>query len=585
MFNSPIVPRLFVAITIAVVAGCFNSTERTARETVARARSSAALELGGTSLPVLDGRSNTVLVSPEVRECAQVDLAYGILPEAKELAPGTFVFGVTMEDAHGAAILAESFEAGIDSGRSALGSWRHKKRLYSDLGPAVSALRLSIDYDGPWNGSEKLAPEDLAFWAAPTIQAAQGKPWTNLILISLDTLRNDHLGYMGYARNTSPNIDAFARTGVHFRTCITQSPWTLPAHYSMLTGLLPTNHGAVKPIPAAITSGTHGLLTLSVLLEQEGYHTVAFTAGGYMSDAFGFQVGFDSYEVTSRSPENEGSDIEENMSKTLAWLRNGPSTPFFLFFHTYEVHYPYQDTRFLQEHESEDLTVAERRTLLYDGDIARTDMYVGELLRAVDELGLAESTLVVITSDHGEDLSGDRLPEDADFHSGHGYELYDRAILVPWVMRGPGLPANPEGIPYQVRQIDMFPTLAELLGIPLASAVDGRSCAGMIFGHDQFHRPAISEAMAYGPHQRSVRYDKSKFIYASATGKVSEHNVGQIPPMQFYDLERDPSEKDNLLQGTSEAYDSSLGVTRDEGPVPDIPEDVQEQLKNLGYIE
>ena len=151
-----------------------------------------------------------------------------------------------------------------------------------------------------------------------------------IILISLDTLRADHLGCYGYQRNTSPSIDAFARESIVFENAVVQSPWTLPSHMSIMTSLYPSFHGVTNKSSRLADEHT----TLAELLQESGYQTAAFTDGGLVSGEFGFNQGFDVYE-------DEWIGIANILPKAEKWLDNNASKPFFLFIHCYDIHEPY----------------------------------------------------------------------------------------------------------------------------------------------------------------------------------------------------------------------------------------------------
>ena len=153
-----------------------------------------------------------------------------------------------------------------------------------------------------------------------------------IILISLDTLRADHLGVYGYHLNTSPNIDALAKESIVFENAVVQSPWTLPSHMSIMTSLYPSFHGLVDK--DSLTPLDDGHLTLAELLKKGGYKTVAFTDGGFVRGAFGFNRGFDIYD-------DQGGGIKKILPKVKKYLDTSKSEPFFLFIHCYDIHSPY----------------------------------------------------------------------------------------------------------------------------------------------------------------------------------------------------------------------------------------------------
>ena len=162
------------------------------------------------------------------------------------------------------------------------------------------------------------------------ISLTQAKPPHGIILISFDTLRADSLGIYGYHRNTSPFIDAFAQESIVFENAIAQAPWTLPSHMSIMTSLYPISHGVVETNLRLADEQ----VTLAELLRAGGYQTAAFTSGGPMSEVYGFDQGFDTYD-------HKWITIEQLLPKVKKWLETNKENPFFLFIHSFDIHYPY----------------------------------------------------------------------------------------------------------------------------------------------------------------------------------------------------------------------------------------------------
>ncbi len=331
----------------------------------------------------------------------------------------------------------------------------------------------------------------------------------NVVLISIDTLRADHLSLYGYPRQTTPNIDRWARRrGVTFEQVVAAAPWTLPAHISMLSGLNPLNHGVNHKRSAPLS-----LRLLAETLRDAGYATVAITGGGFLHPRFGFAQGFDRYRYAfgTAKPENR---LTSSLEEALEWLpRLAERRPFLLFFHTYEVHDPYRARQpyFRQfggpegmekvevvpeplPERADDGWMARRQFVhrldskerplnfaadsdlvqtFYDSGLAYTDAAIGRLLERLDQLGLSESTVVVLTSDHGEALG-------EHSSAGHG-NLYDDNLMVPLVIATPNLERGSARVERQVRQIDLAPTLIELAGLELPPA-DGRSLVPLLMG-------------------------------------------------------------------------------------------------------
>ena len=177
-----------------------------------------------------------------------------------------------------------------------------------------------------------LTPEDLMFWQEPKLRPKQLSDRPNVILISLDTLRIDHLHHMGYRRETSSNLDSLAKQGTFFTQCISQAPWTTPSHFSIFTSMYPSSHKGNRPIQVTTRFLSSRARTMAEILDDSGYVTAAFTGSGSISAQFGFYRGFDSYNETSR-PET-GSDIDGILAKSIPWLQNHADRSCFLFLNT-----------------------------------------------------------------------------------------------------------------------------------------------------------------------------------------------------------------------------------------------------------
>ncbi len=345
---------------------------------------------------------------------------------------------------------------------------------------------------------------------------AARRPPPNVVLVVLDTLRADRLSGYGYHRPTTPRLDAWAATrAVLFENVIASAPWTLPSHLSMFTGLDAVSHGANNDEPCA-----ESLVTLAELLRDAGYRTQAVTGGGYLAPAYGLMQGFDGVRYPwgpQLAPDQAGDDIVAGMERAVAWLAAADDRPFFLLFHTYEVHSPYRPrephfSRFhggppagdapLVETTPKDLDPATgyqsagwvrarvagpepgyrrlpREELpllqdLYDSEVAFADLQVGRLLDRLRDLGLEDRTVVVVTSDHGEALGEHGL-------AGH-QSLQECELRVPLMIAAPsGLGAG-RRVPTQVRLVDLAPTVLDLVGLEPLSGVDGRSLVPVLEG-------------------------------------------------------------------------------------------------------
>lgn len=431
--------------------------------------------------------------------------------------------------------LAQDFETILNAGGSGQGRW-HDAEIPCRGARTPSAIEFSatLEAETPLRGT--------VVWSNPAILREDARDErSNVILISLDTLRPDHLSAYGYHRPTSPQLDRIASDGVVFETVVATAPWTLPSHVSMLSGIGAVRHG--------INHGTPKFRVplVSSLLADSGYATVAITAGGYLNPHYGFAAGFDQYHAWPGTAGSE-DEMREGMDDLLAWLEDHADERFFAFFHTYEIHSPYRPRApyFRQWCRAEDRgfdgTVAvhvagydaeaghlgmnaaevrdntgtaaplrdEQLQLLvdcYDAGIAYADAQLARLFDHLETAGLFDETVVVVTSDHGEALG-----EHGFFDHGR---LYDPEILVPLIIRAPGYEASAGShVSSQVRLVDIVPTMLDLAGVEHDLSLDGISLAPFLRG-DQAEVPA--EAWSYTPktnHGVSVRTaDGRKLIF------------------------------------------------------------------------
>jgi arylsulfatase A-like enzyme len=362
----------------------------------------------------------------------------------------------------------------------------------------------------------------------------EARPTGRFILISLDTLRADHLGAYGYERPTSPFLDSLTARGTLFENAVVQLPGTLPSHMSIFTGLYPPEHG-VYPEKALAPE----IRTLPEVLRAEGFRTGGHTEGGYVAGRYGFARGFDEWSDESPMVEGPGGLVKSRdaVKRTfrlgLEFLRKARDREaFFLFLHTYSIHDPYDPpegyrSRFWPgpppEHafppNGADLAAFNRgeRTLapravdyyraLYDAQIRYTDDVLRDFFRGLDGLGLADSVTVVVTSDHGEEFleHGELVHE----------QVYPECLHVPLVVLRPG---QREGrrVGALVQSIDIAPTLFELAGIPPARRppVSGRSLVPLLRGE-----PGTGEREAYA----EAFLTRDRALYRQSEGRLVQY--------------------------------------------------------------
>ena len=416
----------------------------------------------------------------------------------------------------------------------------------------------------------------------------------NLIVISIDTLRADHLSCYGYNRNTTPNIDRFARDGVRFANTIVQAPWTLPSHMSLLTGLYPSSHGVVEP--SNKLKDEH--LTLAEILQNAGYETTAFTNSGYLSLRFGYQ-GFDDFD---ESYGYKGlSEVETIYSMAVNWLKKSHSRPFFLFLHTYQVHAPYDPPPTYDIYSDKNyqgivevsgnnsnyyggikpkMTIEDYQYVIdkYDGEIYYTDHFLGKLFKKLRDLGLYDKSIIVLTSDHGENFL------DHSVYNIDHKELYDEIVKVPLIIKASTFPKN-QVIDIQVESIDIMPTVLERLGISIPNMIDGESLVELLKKRSYDNVFAFSESVLPSRREyKMIRTNNWKLLLRFQN------------ELELFDLKSDPKEQHNLFAEKTEIAESlheklSTWVNKQEEKSKvfstdkvQLDDELKKKLKALGYI-
>ncbi|MEW5979522.1 MAG: sulfatase-like hydrolase/transferase [Acidobacteriota bacterium] len=437
---------------------------------------------------------------------------------------------------------------------------------------------------GPWTGgltlillfclmslacSSKPASKQTASAPAPPKRNA------SVLLITLDTLRADHLGCYGRKGAVSPNIDALAQQGVRFARAFVQVPLTTPSHASILTGSYPQVHklrdngGFIldKSIP-----------TLASVTKQAGLDTAAFVGAAVLHHQYGLNRGFGTYADDMRSSAKEGllpgvvAEVRADVvtERALAWLRNrngSKSGNFFLWVHYYDPHFPYDPPEPFASRFSKDQ---------YAGEIAFTDEQVGRLLKGLSDLGLREKTLVVLMADHGEGL-GDH----GEFT--HGVFLYDATMHVPLIMAGPDLPAGVT-IEQQVRSIDVMPTALDYLGLSPGAQVQGQSLLPSLL-----ERQSVPARFAY----METLYPKTSHGWSELRAiRTDDWKLIVAPTPELYDLQTDASEQRNVRQEhLSKAEELEKHVWEIAGPRESlgrlerepVSDQTMRELQSLGY--
>ncbi len=430
--------------------------------------------------------------------------------------------------------------------------------------------------------------------------------YDNLVLVTIDTLRADHLGLYGYRRPTSPFLDQLGREGVVFWQAIASSSHTAPSHASILTSLHPEQHRVLlngEALPADVP-------TLASLLQERGFETAAFVSVRFLD---GLKAGFSTFDASF-----EGSRVyrpaNETVDRALDWLRRrGSGGRFALWVHVYDPHQHVVATdtppaayrsmledgtrvsgellHFLRQEHCYPRDEVSESIDRYDAQVLFADQELRRLMEGVAELSPPERTLRAITADHGEGLGNHG-------HEGHGRHLYNEQLRVPLILHGDRARLRPWTYPGLVRHVDLAPTLAELLGVPMPARrlrIEGRSLVPLITGGrtDGSVEPAFSQRRP--PDERRLGIGWEPGIKLAAQDGRYKYIVNSDGADEFFDLRADPCELGNLV-GEARPEEERLrrwlegkyqdllrdrrGTTAPGGVDPRHVED----LKALGYI-
>lgn len=410
-------------------------------------------------------------------------------------------------------------------------------------------------------------------------QAGWLNRWTSarpvsVLLVSIDTLRADHLGSYGYQAAATPVLDRLAASGARFAQAATVAPLTLPAHTSLMTGTFPTFHGVRDN--GGFYVGDE-LTTLAEVLKAKGYRTGGFVGAFVLDRRWGIAQGFDHYFDDfdlSRFEMAAGLDAaqrpgREVVDKALAWLAEDREQPFFAWVHLYDPHSPYTPPEPFRSRFPATMQGA------YDGEIATTDEQVGRLLDYLSAAGRRDDTVVVVVGDHGESLGEHREQQ-------HGFFVYDASVHIPLIVSGPGVPVRV--VPDQVRIVDVMPTILDLVGAARPAEVQGSSLMPLTRGQPL-------ELLAYS----ETWYPRHHYGWSELTAvRDGRYKFIAAPRRELYDTKADPGETTDLSTGNPRLADALEAALRDltkrtsVAATPQTPRtvdpDVEERLRALGYV-
>lgn len=446
-------------------------------------------------------------------------------------------------------------------------------------------------------------------WLSACGASQEAQP--NVVLISIDTLRPDFLGCYGHERDTSPAIDAFARAGTIFADVTAASPWTLLSHATMLTGQYPSTHG-VKSWEFTLTTET-----LATWFKRAGYQTMAVVNSHNVGfEDYGLMRGYEKSDkhwefekeilATGKPGDrilNKGTQITK---RAIQYMKDrDPARPFFLFVHYYDVHTDFTpdaeyERAFVNPYSgraswktSELIELRKQKVPLddldvryleemYEAEIRTFDDKLARLFDYLDSSGLAQTTLVAITSDHGEEYFE---------HGGilHGRTMYQEVLGIPLILRGPGVPSG-NVVEMPVHLIDVAPTLFQLAGVSAPPRMDGLALALAWNDPSAVSEPRFLFGEADGTRlighrqesdiKRMVRLGDTKLLFDRMTGAVELYDLA-ADPGEKNDIHEQEPERTALLFGQLERFMERRGSAKQIGS---LDEDTRKLLESLGYL-
>src|SRR5688572_467153 len=399
----------------------------------------------------------------------------------------------------------------------------------------------------------------------------------NVVLITLDTLRADHLGTYGNTEVRTPNLDQLAGRSVVFEQAMTSAPLTLPAHSSIMTGQFPPRHG-VRDNGGFFLGPDQ--VTMAELLSAQGFKTGAAVGAFVLDSKWGLDQGFATYQddfdlskvkamslASIRRPGNEVVDL------ALKWMDGVAGERFFSWLHLYDPHAPYVSPEpYKSQFEGHP----------YRGAVAFTDAQVGRVLAFLKDRGLTDRTIVIVTGDHGESLG-------EHGEGTHGFFIYESSMHVPLIIHAPFSQTAGRRVARPVRTVDIMPTVLDLLQMPVPDALAGVSLAPLLAGARELSNVAMegyAEAM----------YPLHHYGWSELTATRSDrYKLIDAPRPELYDLERDPGERTNIFEERRSVGDAMLRNLRDRKAAmaarapaapknQDVDPETRARLAALGYV-
>jgi len=467
----------------------------------------------------------------------------------------------------------------------------------------IAAVALAGLQCGCSGGKRETSPPSTS---RPTKRAASpaamekiraGAEETNLIVIVLDAARADHCGAYGYQRDTTPNIDALFAESIVFEQAYTQAPNTKASIASLFTSQSPTTHGVIG-MTVALPPSTP---TLPQVLSENGFRTVCLSANPFLSSEFGFERGFDEFQDVFREvnlPANElGSVPAELLGKAAtSWFQEHAEERFFVYLHFLEPHDPYTPPEpFASRYRGD--TRLTKMMAAYDGNLAYVDSVVGEVLSALERLGLVDKSVIVLMSDHGEAFGEHgRL-----LHSDTIYEETAHIPLAIYLREACGVaPGQRSGI---ISTIDLMPTLLDMFRIEPPPTMQGRSELGLLASEGSGQR-RYAVGRSRGLDNSGGVKRPEEVIYALNTEQHTLMLGNKGERVELYDRERDPGQKENIADENEKLVAEIMGsfeewaetqptrpvvlpggeVRAAQSPEVEMSDRTRDHLKALGYL-
>lgn len=422
-----------------------------------------------------------------------------------------------------------------------------------------------------------------------------------VILVVVDTLRADHLGTYGYTRATSPHLDDWARSGRLYERAFATSPWTAPSFGSIFTGQLPSRHGVMRQErpDGSVLFGSldSGSVPVAERLSANGYRTAAFVNNPFLSPEFGLDRGFDLYDY-SPGDNREIRPAGAMVDRTLEWIDAQASTSFFVVMQLFDPHLDYDAPspfrgRFTDTIDSEwelpvgemnairsqaaELTAGDRSFIeaAYDEEVAYVDEQLGRFRQALADRGLLDGSLVLLTSDHGEEFF-----EHGGFE--HGHALWQELVHVPLVAWGPGVVAGRDPSPASI--VDLAPTVLEFAGLaPVPSTAGVTLWPSLSASGELPERTLYAEQNLYGTELKAAIRWPFKLIVSVESGGRFLFDLEANPEERFVDLPEQQERAQSMLGELSRRVGEDLAAREGDSPVA-LDEETLEKLRSMGYV-